>query len=32
MLDISPIIAFIALGFVVRGINYLVEIIAGLFR
>jgi YggT family protein len=32
MLDISPIIAFIALGFVVRGIQYIVEIIASLFQ
>jgi YggT family protein len=31
MLDVSPIIAFIALGFVVRGIKYVVEIIANLF-
>jgi YggT family protein len=31
MLDISPIIAIFALGFVIRGLQYLVEIIAGLF-
>jgi YggT family protein len=31
MLDVSPIIAFIALGFVVRGVQYIVEIIANLF-
>jgi YggT family protein len=31
MLDVSPIIALIALGFVVNGIQYLVEIIANLF-
>jgi YggT family protein len=32
MLDISPIIAFIALNFVIKGIQYLVEIIASLFQ
>jgi YggT family protein len=31
MLDISPIIAFIALNFVIKGLQYLVEIIANLF-
>jgi YggT family protein len=31
MLDVSPIIAFIALGFVVSGVQYLVEIIANIF-
>jgi YggT family protein len=31
ILDISPIVALIALGFVVQGIIYIVEIIASLF-
>lgn len=31
MLDISPIIAFIALGFVIKGLKYLVEILVNLF-
>lgn len=31
MLDVSPIIAFIALGFVIKGLKYLVEILVNLF-
>ncbi|QGQ95791.1 YggT family protein [Paenibacillus psychroresistens] len=31
MIDVSPIIAFFALGFVIKGIQYIVEIIGNLF-